>query len=196
MKLETERLILRKPSLRDVKDHFEGINNFEVTKHLSSVPYPYTEEMSRQYIRKLQREWRQNPLKKYSFFIELKEEGKMIGALGTSEKNFGIWETGSWLNRKYHQKGYMTEAKIVLNEFVFNELGARKMETSAYAENIASNKTQLGVGYKYEGCKRKEILSKATGKYHDSNLYGLLREEWKAFLPKLQKKLEEKVKRL
>jgi len=70
------------------------------------------------------------------------------------------------------------------------------METSAHADNIASNNTQLVVGYRFEDCRRGNSFSKATGECPDLNLYGLFNEEWKAVLPNLQRKLEEKVKRL
>ncbi len=35
------------------------------------------------------------------------------------------------------------------------------------------------MGYKLEGMQRKGIRSKATGKIHDVNMYGLLKKDWK-----------------
>jgi len=66
----------------------------KVVNHLSEAPYHYLEELSKQYIQKLQRRWKKNSLKKYEFFIEPKEEGKMIGCLGVTKGKFDIWTTG------------------------------------------------------------------------------------------------------
>jgi RimJ/RimL family protein N-acetyltransferase len=46
-------------------------------------------------------------------------------------------------------------------------------------DNKASNATQQKVGYKHEGVKRKAARSRGSGKIHDLNLYGLLKEDWK-----------------
>ena len=35
------------------------------------------------------------------------------------------------------------------------------------------------MGYKLEGVQRKKIKTQATGKIHDLNIYGLLKEDWK-----------------
>ena len=63
-----------------------------------------------------------------------------------------------------------------------------------YTNNQASNATQIQVGYKLEGTKRKGTRCKATGKIHDINIYGLLREDWKRTKPKVIKSLNEKIK--
>ena len=43
---------------------------------------------------------------------------------------------------------------------------------------------------------KKESKSFATGKIHDANLYGLLREDWKKALKRVKKRLAEKIKKL
>jgi len=50
IKLETKRLILRKPKEKDIKDLAEGMNNLNIAKHLSKVPYLYTEKDASEYI--------------------------------------------------------------------------------------------------------------------------------------------------
>ncbi|NCN52144.1 GNAT family N-acetyltransferase [archaeon] len=198
MKLETKRLILRKPKISDWKDIVEGIGDLEVSKNLSNVPYPYKKEDALWWIKKTIKKWNKKVQEDYSFMIELKSEKKAIGSLGIHNlDNFNkICTTGSWLNQKYHRKGYITEAKIVVNEFAFNKLKMRKMETGAFVDNKASNATQKSIGYEYEGLRKKHYLSKSTGKIHDENLYGLMKEDWKKNLPKLKKHLEEKIKKL
>lgn len=73
----------------------------------------------------------------------------------------------------------MTEVKIAINDFAFNKLKLRRLNSIVFVENKASNATQLKMGYKLEGTLRKAGRSRASGKIHDENVYGLLKEDWK-----------------
>lgn len=191
MELKTKRLILREPRLSDWKDIVEGIGDYDVAKMLLKVPYPYKRKDAEAFIKRRIKKWKEKDLDDYLFMIELKSEKKVIGAVGIHEidKFSGIATTGSWINKKYWRNGYMTEAKIVINDFAFNKLKLRRLNSRVYKDNKASNATQFKMGYKLEGVKRKAIKSKASGKIHDENIYGLLKEDWKKVRPKLIKKL-------
>lgn len=178
MKLETERLILRKPKKSDWKDIVEGIGDYSVSKMLSSVPFPYKKKNAIEWINKSIKEWGN---KSCPFLIELKSEKKIIGCIGIHkmDKFSKTGATGSWVNKKYWRKGYITEAKIAVNDFAFNKLKLRRLESDVFRNNKASNATQIKMGYKLEGTQRKSKRSKASGKIHDVNIYGLLKEDWK-----------------
>ena len=197
MKLETERLILRKPRMSDMNDLIEGIGNIKISKYLMTVPYPYKKEDAKWWINNTIKNWVKKEIKKYNLFIELKSSKRVIGSISL-EINYHnqIGSTGSWINEKYHKRGYITEAKIAVNNFAFNKLNLRKLETSVFTSNKASNTTQKKVGYELEGLKREHAICKATGKIHDENIYGLLKSEWKKIEPKLKKHLKDKIKRL
>lgn len=195
--LETKRLILRKPKISDWKDIVEGCNEIEVARNTASIEHPYSKKQANLFILKIQKNWAKKD-HDYVFFIELKSERKIIGgiALHDIEKNNGIAQTGSWINKNYWRKGYITEAKIAVNEFAFNKLKLRKLWTTVFTNNRASRKVHESIGYKSEGIFRKHFLSKATGIIHDANIYGLFKEDWKKKLPKLKKKLNDKIKKL
>jgi ribosomal-protein-alanine N-acetyltransferase len=195
MKLETERLILRKPKEIDWKDVYEACKEIEVSKNLELVPHPYKKKDALWFIEDTLKNWRKKKKVKYVFFIELKSEKKVIGVTEINiKKNIGT--SGSWINKDYWKKGYITEAKIAVNDFAFNKLGARKLESGAIKENKASNIMQEKMGYKFEGCQRQKATSNATGKIHDLNVYGLLKSEWKKARPKVVKRLKEKINKL
>jgi len=179
MKLETKRLILREPKMSDWKDVVEGIGEYDVAKMMVSVPYPYKRKDAEWFIKLKNKEWRKKLPSAYLFFIELKSEKKVIGAVEVFKINrfSGIGETGSWVNKKYWRKGYMTEAKIAFNDFVFNKLKLRRLYSPVFKDNKASNATQQKMGYVLEGVMRKAHKSKATGKIHDANIFGLLKED-------------------
>ncbi|MDB4984664.1 MAG: hypothetical protein JWM20_843 [Patescibacteria group bacterium] len=179
MELETQRLILRKGKRGDWKDIVEGASDLNVSKNMTTVPHPYGKSDAEWFINDSIKKWNQK--KGYSFFIELKSEKKVIGVMtigGISETN-GTATTGSWVNKKYWKKGYITEAKIAVNDFAFNMLKLRRLNSTVFTENKASNATQSKMGYKMEGMSRKAQRSKSTGKIHDINIYGLLKEDWK-----------------
>ena len=50
MRLETDRLILRDWSKKDINDLVEGLNNLEVSKWLAHIPYPYTKRDAEEWI--------------------------------------------------------------------------------------------------------------------------------------------------
>jgi [ribosomal protein S5]-alanine N-acetyltransferase len=184
MKLETKRLILRKPRKGDVNDFIEGMNNLKISKWLAKVPYPY---------KKKDALWFINHCKKkdnYSFNIELKAEKKLIGGIGLhayDEFNESA-EIGFWVNEKYWRQGILSEASMALIDFGFKKLKLNRLVQKAYVGNRASNLVAKKFGYKLEGTERKSAKAKATGKIHDCNVYGMLKNEW----PKNKKRLKRK----
>ncbi|HQV64929.1 MAG TPA: GNAT family protein [Candidatus Paceibacterota bacterium] len=188
MELKTKRLILRKAKKSDWKDIMEGARDLNVSKNMTTVPHPYEKEDANWFINDSIKKW--NKKTGYSFFIELKSERKVIGVMtiGGINEFTGTATTGSWINKKYWKQGYMTEAKIAVNDFAFNKLGLRRLNSSVFRDNKASNATQLKMGYKLEGTSRKAVKTKSTGKIHDINIYGLLKEDWKKTRLKIIKK--------
>lgn len=174
MKLETKRLVLRKPRKSDANDLVEGLDNLKVSKWVSSVPYPY---------KKKDAMWFINDCKKkgnYAFSIELKSERKVVGGIGLhGYKEFdGIAEIGFWVNEKYWRQGIVKEAAIALIDFGFKKLKLRRIVQKAYTRNKASNSVAKKFGYKFEGKERKSVKAKSTGKIHDCNVYSMLKNEW------------------
>ncbi|MEK6898449.1 MAG: GNAT family protein [Nanoarchaeota archaeon] len=196
MKFETKRLILRKPRISDWKDIVKGVGEISVSKSMSVIPYPYLKKNALMWIKKYIKDWEKK--KGNEFLIELKENKKVVGCISLIgvDKFNGTAGTGSWINKRYWRKGYITEAKIAVNNFAFNRLKLRKLDSKVFTDNLASNKTQQSMGYKLEGCRKKGTRSKATGKIHDVNIYGLFKENWKKNLLKIKKKLNEKIKKL
>jgi RimJ/RimL family protein N-acetyltransferase len=165
---------------------------------MSKVPHPYYKKDALEWIKRTIKKWNEKRKKDYSFVIELKKEKKVIGALGLHQID-GLnktSETGSWIAQPYWRKGFITEAKIVLNEFAFNKLKLRKLKSPIFVENKPSNATQKRLGYFLEGVLKKEVKSLATGKIHDSNVYGLFKEDWKKKLPSIKRHLQEKIRKL
>lgn len=184
MQLKTKRLILRKPKKSDWKDVVEGVGEYDVAKTTEQIPHPYKRKDAVKWISKTIKNWGKES---FPFFIELKKEKKVIGCIDIHHinKTSNKASTGSWVNKKYWRNGYMTEAKIAANDFAFNELKLRKLNSKVFTSNEASNATQRKMGYVLEGMQRQESTSLASGKVHDCNIYGLLKEDWEKAKVKL-----------
>ena len=193
MKIETKRLILRPPRKSDWRDIVEGVNNLKVSRMLAVVPYPYKKKDAELWINDCLKKWKKKNKDDYTFFIELKESGGVIGATGIHKIDYdnSICMTGTWIGEKHWRKGYIYEVKLPILDFIFKDLKLRRVETAAYEINIPSQKMSKRIGFKLEGYKRQCIVSKATGKIHDEYVYGMLVLEWRKNRLKLIKYLKK-----
>lgn len=180
MRLTTKRLILRIPKTSDWEDIAEGIGDLEVSKTLDSVPYPYKKKDALAWINTKRKDWEKKKVGSREFVIELKSENKVIGATGFRiiDWNVGSAESGSWISKKYWRQGFITEAKIAVNDWAFNKLNLQRLESRAMMTNTASNGMSRKCGYRFVGTLKRASKSKVTGEVHDLNIYELLKEDW------------------
>ena len=180
MKLETDRLILRNWDKNDIMDLIEGLNNINVSKWLSLVPYPYLKENAEHWINYCIKNALENYNNGYEFAIELKSENKVIGGVSISviNKTHRTAGGGIWINEKYYGNGYGKEAFAEKIRFSFEDLGLRKLENGFFDGNESSKKMQLKFGYKIEGKRRKKYICMADNEIKDEIITGLLKEEW------------------
>ncbi len=117
MKIESERLILRKLKIEDVDDLVENGNDHDV--HYFSfflMKYPFTKEEA---VLVVKEEDHVKNLKRFG--IELKNPKKVIGVvdlynINEKEKKLKI---GYWIGREYRRLGYATEAVKKVISYVF-----------------------------------------------------------------------------
>lgn len=175
MKLETERLILRKPRLSDAESIAKNIDNLEISKWLLAVPHPYKLNDA---------VWWINEHKKkdqdYSFCIELKSEKGIIGGMGLSKVDLekGKADVGYWLGVDYHRKGYASEALTAILDLALNKLELKVIEAGVFKGNPSSGKLLEKFGFKRIGSTSKAVRCKADGKIKYDQLYRLLREDY------------------
>jgi RimJ/RimL family protein N-acetyltransferase len=82
----------------------------------------------------------------------------------------GIGETSEWGH------GYGTRAVALCTRFAFEELGLEKLKAGVFAENLGSRRMMEKVGYRQYGLARKDDFR--HGRWHDTWLCDLLRDEW------------------
>ena len=178
MRIVTERLILRPPTLKDAEDIAANANSIDVSRCLALVPYPYGVKDARDFINLRGKKTTRNP---YNFGITLKHSGKLVGMIGFTglDKFSGKTEVGYWLGKKYWRQGITAEALKAMVKFAFRKLKLVRLQADVFVENKVSANLLKKIGFKKEGLKRKSARSKSTGKWHDAYVFGLLKSDVK-----------------
>jgi RimJ/RimL family protein N-acetyltransferase len=82
------------------------------------------------------------------------EKGTPVGFQDVRAEHFPMFRTvhtGSWLGLPYQGRGIGKLMRQAVLALAFDHLGARFAETSAFLDNIASNRVSIGVGYEPNG---------------------------------------------
>lgn len=86
-------------------------------------------------------------------------------------------QTGTVIGeRECWRRGYASEAMLLRTRYAFEELNLEKLTTRVFAENVGSRRALERAGYRQCGLARKDAYM--HGRWHDSWLGELLREEW------------------
>lgn len=135
--LSTDRLILRPFNEDDAYDMFHGwTSDKEVTTYLTWNPHNdinETKALLDLWIKQYEKPERIN------FAITLKEDNSLIGGIDVVGYLEGVPVLGYVLNRKYWNKGYMSEAAYKVIDYLFS-IGHTEIRIDAVVENIGSNR--------------------------------------------------------
>ena len=177
MQLETERLILRPPSLLDVPRCCELGGEFEVAKGTLTMPHPYTEEAAAAFIDSTKLGWEK--LSPCIFAIVHKDAQALIGMIGVHTRaEHKHADLGYWIGIPYWNQGYATEAAQRAVDWGFQQLGLNRLYAEHFGTNPASGRVMQKIGMKYEGTLRQHYIR--FGEVQDAVIYGILRSEWEA----------------
>jgi RimJ/RimL family protein N-acetyltransferase len=140
--LTTDRLTLRPFRASDAPDVVRVLNDIEVSKWLTRVPYPYSVHDANWFTRRV-------AAKAFVFGIEFR--GRIVGTIGCEG------EFGYWLGRAYWGQGIMPEA--VLSAW-FATTGKDRIEAGYFAENARSSKVLRRMGFVETGASRNFSLAR------------------------------------
>jgi len=175
--LHTDRLVLRKMTVRDADDMYEYSCRPEVSRYLLWTPHTDI-KVTRSYLRYLQVQYAQK--KFYDWAVDLKSTGKMIGTCGFSrfDEENNAAEVGYVLNSDYWGLGYAAEALACVLDFGFQTLGFNRI----YARILDGNTQSVRVAEKnlmrYEATHKNALLVK--GEYKTYHIYAILKDEYDA----------------
>ncbi|GHB24717.1 N-acetyltransferase [Pseudovibrio japonicus] len=173
-KLTTNRLVLREFQQDDLEPICTHINNYDVSKMLTVVPYPYS---------KADGEWWLNhifetPLSEATNWA-IESEGVFAGAIGIRIPEDGHPRIGYWLGEPFWGKGYMSEAAEAVVNYCFETLGATKVTSGAFEENDGSLNVLAKNGFQTVGSRPEKSRAR---KEQDVTLIEveLTRDLWEA----------------
>ncbi len=169
--LETKRLRLRPYTVEDIQELLPLVNHREVAATTLRIAHPYTEQNAREFFKLAEEP------DKIWLAITLRGDGKQIGGIGLRVDSEHLHaELGYWLGVEYWGQGYATEAAREMLRYGFEDLKLHRIFASHFGHNPASGRVLRKVGMRYEGCQRQHLLK--WNRFVDSELYGLLRQEW------------------
>jgi RimJ/RimL family protein N-acetyltransferase len=172
--IETERLLLRPLHKDDGPEIAFKIDNFEISKNLARVPFPYHLSDAEDFL-----EWASSLDHRSAFrVIALKQQPEtLIGIISydwNEDKNQS--ELGYWLVQEHWGQGLMTEAARAMVKLAFTESGLTGLSSCYFNENPASGKVLARAGFVRTGtCSQ---FSKARGQDVAVTTVALTRDDW------------------
>ena len=138
-KIETERLVLKKLVQADKERLIFLIGDFQVSKTLSNVPYPYTLDDADKWLEIVGNE-------DLNLNIFLNDD--LIGGIGLTPAEDDFYELGYWLGIEYWGQGYATESVMELLSYAETNMPCEKFMANVFKENVASAKVLEKNGFK------------------------------------------------
>ncbi len=144
--IKTDRLTIKKITLKDIKEVFAVYNDYDVCK-FSDVYRHETIIDSFWYIIDLKEKYLKNKL--FTFGVYYNE--KLIGTISVTEilKDCTEAQIGYSFNPKYRLQGFGSEAVKGFTEFLFNSLPMKKITAFTMLNNEASKKLLTKIGFSY-----------------------------------------------
>ena len=139
IKIETERLVLKKLVDADKERLVSLIGDFRVSKTLSNVPYPYTLDDADEWLKIVDNE-------EFNLNIFLNDD--LIGGVGLTPAEDDFYELGYWLGIEYWGQGYATESVMELLNYAKSNTSCEKFKANVFKENVASAKVLEKNGFK------------------------------------------------
>jgi RimJ/RimL family protein N-acetyltransferase len=156
--LETERLMLRAPTLEDAKHVAALANDKRIAENTRRIPHPYSRTDAEDFIAAAN-----TPQGDIAFLITTRA-GQPVGACGIATHDEAAPEIGYWLGVKHWGKGYGTEAVRALIDFAFTELAHESLSAGARVTNPASRRILEKCGFQWTGvglCRIRALNSSA-----------------------------------
>lgn len=152
--IETKRLVLRPIALRDAVNVATALSDFEVTKNLSRVPYPYRESDAVDWINMQPK----NPAPQNTNFVVRGHTGKFCGVVGFDQGEPGP-ELGYYLARALWGKGFMSEAASAAIAWLFEQTDETTIISGAYLFNPASLAIQYKLGFEKSHVEDRDCIA-------------------------------------
>ncbi|MGA7997843.1 MAG: GNAT family N-acetyltransferase [Bradyrhizobium sp.] len=155
--LETERLMLRRPTLADVKAIARLADDRRIAENTRRLPHPYSQDHAIEFVRGTADGDRGTV-----FLIE--NSHTPIGMVGIDWREPEAPELGYWLGVEHWGQGFGTEAARAVIDFTFEEFDVEQLMAGARVSNPSSRNILEKCGFQWSGVElhRFEALGSST----------------------------------
>ena len=178
VRLETDRLILRRLELGDAEAMFNNwCNDDDVTRHLpwdSHGKIEVTNEVLNMWLKDYENDH------VYRWIVILKDENKAVGTVDVVNKDIDnkVFELGHCYSKETWGKGIATEVFNKVISFLFDEVGVEVITAKHNENNPASGRVMQKANMKYDGTLRSRVIDKVTKERVGLVCYSITREEY------------------
>jgi RimJ/RimL family protein N-acetyltransferase len=155
--LETERLMLRGPTLADARAIARLANDRRIAENTRRLPHPYSQDHAIEFVR-----GSANDNRGTVFLIE--KDFVPIGVVGVDWREPDAPELGYWLGVEHWGQGFATEAARAVIDFTFEEFDVEHLMSGARVANPSSRNILEKCGFQWSGVElhRFEALGSST----------------------------------
>jgi len=164
-KLKTERLTLRAPRAQDADMITHALSDFDVTRWLAQVPFPYVDGMAQ--------EWLARPENRWPELAMVTHGDVAIGCVDTKGASIGYW-----LTRDAWGQGFMTEAATAIRDHFFLNTDASILGSGFFKGNAASENVLRKLGF--DATEETTMYNIAQGQDLPHINMALSRASWEA----------------
>jgi RimJ/RimL family protein N-acetyltransferase len=142
--LETKRLTLRAPTLKDAKAIAVLANDRRIAENSARIPHPYKVADAESFIAGA------NKADGETVFLIVRN-GTIMGACGVAVADPNAPELGYWLGVPHWGQGFATEALHAVIDFAFSEFEHSALHAGARVTNPASRRVLEKCGFQWTG---------------------------------------------
>ena len=155
--LETERLLLRRPTLADVKAITRLANDRRIAENTRRLPHSFSEDHAIEFVRNAASDNRGTVFLIENNFVP-------VGVVGIDWREPDAPELGYWLGVEHWGQGFGTEAARAVIDFTFEEFEVEHLVAGARVSNPSSRNILEKCGFQWSGVElhRFEALGSST----------------------------------
>ncbi len=150
--LATERLILRPFVAEDAEALHRLVNDWEISRNLATVPFPYPRELADDWIQSTRRFLAEGRAYDLAITGREGEHEIMVGAVGLRlKRDARRGQLGYWVGRRFWGHGVATEAAGRLVRWALANLDLDVVDASVITDNPASASVLRRIGFRHVG---------------------------------------------
>lgn len=173
--IETEWVVLREVRVEDAPSLFAMLTTEEVARFIS--PPPATLDGFVRFIEGVQRQRLAGTCACYAVVPTGADVAIGLFQVRAVDSTFGTAEWGFALGSPYWGTGLFMETAGLVLDFVFEVVGAHRVEARAAVANGRGNGALRKLGAVQEGVLRRSFFR--SRQYHDQLLWAILAEDWR-----------------